>query len=64
MQNWNRTEFSTEKIRIEQKYEQNLELDQNKTENITEFRITTKQSEKTANSKQNRIQHSQINRSI
>ena len=35
MQNYNRTEFSTEKIRTEHKYEQNLELDQNKTENIT-----------------------------
>ena len=44
IQNYNRTEFS-----IEQQYEQNSKLDQNITENIPEFRITTEHNEKTTN---------------
>ena len=51
IQNQNRTEFSTEKIRTEQQYEQNSKSDQNRIENIPEFRITTEQNKKTANNK-------------
>ena len=51
IQNWNIIEFNTELIWTEQQYEQNSKLDQNRIENIPEFRITTEQNEKTANSK-------------
>ena len=51
IQNQNKTEFNSELIRTEQQYEQNSKLDQNRIGNIQEFRITTEQNEKTANSK-------------